>query len=246
MSYTHPARFDHAFLRRRIVDCRKCAGVFAAPRFGTGEMSDARPDGFTPLMIVGQNPPREPERCLHGAWMLHYRDAQSLAKKEAHELLVERAVKALGLTHKDVYATQAIKCPTAANTQPGHDALMKCSPFLDLEIRECHPQVILTFGTIAHRAVREAMEYPPGPYSTWYCEPKGMSTEGTVRVTDNILDVPHPSRVGRFLHEESWLASIVDGYQLAKQRPRPLTHSEVQYIRDHGDRYGVPYAPPGR
>jgi uracil-DNA glycosylase family 4 len=230
---------DRAILRERIGKCRfcnsgvnewkaekrgyeSCGVVFEAPRYGTG-VAGAK------LMIVGQNPPQDPERCLHGGWMFHYPDD----KKGPHELLVQRLTRYLGLVPMEVYVTQAVKCPTPGNQRPDVGHINNCSLFLQIEIRDVNPAAILCFGEVAHRAVKQAFGWRQAEagvgYDVMFVPGLGASGDGMVRRIDNLLQAPHPSVVNRFLAEEAWLKAIQWGYSEAYGKPRPLTNLEWQY-----------------
>ena len=182
--------------------------------------------------------------------MLHYLDEPTRAKRGPHELLVAELLVKLGLGTGDVYGTQAVKCPTPANSIPGYGNMMNCLHHLDTEIRDVNPKVILSFGDLTHRAVMEAMGYffTTACYQTWYVEPIGACIESTVKSVNNIINAPHPSKVGRFINKDSWFSSILEAYAATKDKPRGLTQSEVVYNNTHGDRgqYGFGMKPTSR
>jgi len=151
---------DLSDLKEAIKGCRLCqeghsSTVFAAPRYGTGNKVNPR------LMILGMNPPQERTRCLNGAWMLHYKYTETSVHGK-HELLVRDLVSKLGLKRKEVYATQAVKCPTAGNQPPPRDVVQNCSQYLQFEILKLKPPVILAFGNKAERAVQSLFMQPFG------------------------------------------------------------------------------------
>ena len=225
--------------RKLVTDCRACTQrpstqaptcpVFPAPRFGTGPYKDAD------LMIVGQNPPREPERCLHGAWMIHY---PNLAEcRGPHELLVLELIEYLGLTPAQVFATQAMKCPTPGNSRPEQGNIDHCKSFLAGEIRDVNPKVILAFGRMARRTVEMCI---PIQYqlTTLPVQKVGESMESAVQYSDNIIYAPHPSMVDRFLYRESWFFNIRHAWNAVKDHPRPDTYLETLYRHAHPEDKG--------
>lgn len=210
---------DHRDLRPSILACRACTDpkLIPAPRYGTGAVSAP-----CQIMIVGQNPPHDDERCQHGAWMLHYPDKVHLLGP--HELLVHELLS--DFPRAAVYATQGVKCATVGNAQPSRwQAQLKCaSRWLREEIRLVRPPTILAFGDGGHDAVMMALSSNPaqpsgGPFRTRYVQPVGASVDGVVRVWSTflgeemgdqvkIIHAPHPSKVGRFINRESWLSIL--------------------------------------
>ena len=178
---------------------------------------------YPALMIVGQNPPTDPVRCMHGAWLLHYMSVT----KGPHEELVARLVTSLSLAPMDVYATQAVKCPTLNNSQPSREVGEHCrTKFLQRELQAVQPKVLLAFGVFAqdqvalcfdhavcHPDERDRAIQQGQDRGTAYHTFKLVSTAPTcryyqVRTYANVIEAPHPSVVGRFVTEESWLAGI--------------------------------------
>ena len=203
--------------------CRGCVGIVNTPRFGTGCRVEAD------LMIVGQNPPVDPVRGLHGAFLLHYKD-ESI--RGPHEKLVHDLVSSLGLTTKQVWATQATKCPTVANTPvPLYVAKCCAGSFLEQEIRDVNPKVIICFGQQVERVVGDLFRYSIGERPERYDQSYPVITNGDtplklVRRSGSIIAVPHPSTVGRFVNRQSWIDSIRDSYLDAMRFRRAETTIE--------------------
>lgn len=232
----HPAKLSLETMRFLVSSCRKCshdksmdaptASVFETPRFGTGNRSEPK------LMVVGQNPPRDVDRCLHGAWMLHYNTPEYMSKKGPHELLVLELLSYLKVSTADLYATQAVKCPTANNAQIEWGNIRCCNEHLASEIRDVRPMVILAFGTRTRWAV-EACFVHSGPIKARKVEPVGQSIEAEVITSDNVIYAPHPSKVGRFIHKASWFKEILASYMEARDQPRRRTRFEELYDNAH-------------
>lgn len=220
--YTH-----HSQLRELIDSCRSCKdpSLHRAPRHGTGCMT---PGIRCQLMVVGQNPPQDPDRCLHGAWMLHFPNKKHLLGQ--HELLVHELVDSFGWPRVEIFATQGVKCPTINNKPiPRGVCQSTCAKrYLRQEINLLQPPRILAFGDVAHESVMMALDSNPSQAtraSVRYVQPVGSSVDGVIRVWEyerwdrwenessgavsiRIIHAPHPSRVGRFLNREQWLGMI--------------------------------------
>lgn len=217
-------------LRSLIPACRKCGpAVLPAPRFGTGQHVRPR------LMLVGQNPPADPDRCLHGGWMLHYPAARACVTNNRHEQLMLDLVVHLGLDpFSDVYVTQAIKCPTVGNATPKPEVRRACLSWLREEIALVQPQTILAFGVWAQVALvnlhtpqfrGETDERPLHPgFMVWRPNVRdGVAPDlYEVRLWRNVVEAPHPSVVDRFVLRDSWLRCIRDGFVSAQGRTHTL------------------------
>lgn len=212
---------DITSYRASVSACRRCPSVCAAPRFGTGKL------GVASVAIVGQNPPVDKDRCLHGAWMLHYQGEAWDAKKRSHEKLMLELVTYLGLTIDDVWATNATKCPTFDNSMPyywetAHPCMMK---FLRVELEAVQPRVVLAFGyqtgrlvADAYNAMEKRMAWLTGE---WPTVSTGLSRKSPVMGWKHVLECPHPSIVDRFITKESWLEAIRQGFEVAKTQAAP-------------------------
>lgn len=245
--------------RRCVVGCTFCVKrkpeyifksetntVINTPRYGTGNRDHA------PLMLIGQNPPQDPVRGLHGAWMLHYTGPGWDEKKGPHELLVLDLVTHLGLTIQDVWATQAVKCPTEGNERPSYFLTRNCQQqFLENEVREVDPKVIIAFGSLAQVALsdcfdrrkcrpenqerQERFAVSTGYWARrWTIKGVGSSPAQEVHQYTNIVYAPHPSTVGRFIDKFSWRDAIKQAYLMAQGERRMDTTYEIEYRRIHG------------
>lgn len=200
-------------LRKDITACRACvhlpySAILPSPRYGWGSKTPR-------LAIYGINPPVDADRCLHGAWMIHYKD-----NKGPHELLVLELLTMMGIQPKEVYAGNVARCPTEANHDVGEPVFQNCSRFLGRELALIQPKVILAFGTmpyihIFHQMWKLHKSYPRhvGSYDT---TPVGGSRPSNVELKRHqnqwIISAPHPSRVTRFIEKESWKDAITDAF----------------------------------
>lgn len=232
-----PIKTRRAFREKQLA-CKMCVNarppswgkttkIIASPRHGTGPM-----DGTAKLMIIGQNPPLDPARCLHGAWMLHYRTPEFEKDKGSHEKLVDELVsQRLGLdVMKEVYATQVVKCPTYENATPQCFEATACTrQWLRTEFMLVRPAAVLAFGvearmaSLGHFYGDHGLTLPSGKRETYSNEweipfsvpltPVGNAHPTKVEVRGHVILAPHPSQVDRFIVRSSWLAGIAKAYQ---------------------------------
>lgn len=199
--------------KKDLLDCRACVSlaghpgskdILCAPRLPTGRK--VRPA----LAIVGQNPPEQEERRLHGAWMLHYSDA---FKKGPAERLVADLLQYLHFTPAEVYATQTVKCATNCNFTPHRDLTHLCArTFLLREVKEVQPNILLVFGREPIQLFVERGWVQGEPQSFRIYEEQGPSPHSTYR-WEHVISAPHPSHVGRFIKPvEAWMKAIYDAY----------------------------------
>lgn len=195
--------------RAQVQACRRCTGVLPTPRYGTG------PRDRPVLAVVGQNPPQDPARGLHGGWMLHYDGPEYDRLRERSEWLLRSLVARLGLTTREVYVTQATKCPTAGNNTPQGRCQTVCrDQWLRPELLSVHPQMILALGLGAGHMTYETAVDLYGVTGATPCtlyDVEGVNSSVLVQQgfrQGGWLRFPHPQVVGRFLSEESWLDQI--------------------------------------
>lgn len=214
--------------RQAVRTCRLCpvSSVLRTaphgPRFGLGPPDRPR------LMIVGQNPPSDVTRSLHGGWMLHYTSPEYVALKQRSELLVADLVALLGLAPAEVYVTQAVKCATHGNLQMMASVERNCwQTHLRAEVTAVAPAFVLVFGSVTAGIMHDSgllpsrVGGPSGPCSPTVARhhyrdvdpTDGCKPQAGVRV-GRFANVPHPQVVGRFLDRESWL-TVVSGFVAA-------------------------------
>lgn len=67
--------------------------------------------------------------------------------------LLTRIITAMGLTRKDVYICNILKCRPPGNRDPRPDEIAQCEPFLIQQIHAIKPKVICALGTFAARTL---------------------------------------------------------------------------------------------
>jgi uracil-DNA glycosylase family 4 len=93
------------------------------------------------LMVVGEGPGQQED--------LQGRPFVGRSGELLDRLLVEEA----GLARPDVYIANVVKCRPPGNRDPLPDEIASCRPYLDEQVALIGPQVILTLGNFATRAL---------------------------------------------------------------------------------------------
>jgi DNA polymerase len=118
-------------VRNELGDCQRCR--LGQDRtnlvFGEGS-SKAR------LVFVGEAPGGD-------------EDAQGRPFVGRAGQLLTRIVGAMGLSRKDVYICNILKCRPPGNRNPKPDEIHACEPFLIQQIQAIQPEVICALGTFA-------------------------------------------------------------------------------------------------
>lgn len=208
--------------RAEVSACRLCSAssvVCCTPRFATGKATAT-------VAFVGQNPPIDKDRCLHGAWMLHYKGEKYDSLRRSHERLMLELVEHLGITTEDIWATQASKCPTWENVMPYYDTAWTCAKrYLQRELAYARPKVVLAFGYQTGRLVADCYDSMLNRTQlhtgSWPCKVIGSTRPSAVHGWAHVLECPHPSIVDRFITKDSWLAAIKLGYAVAQTQNAP-------------------------
>jgi DNA polymerase len=123
-------------LREIIGDCHRCRLWKGRTHLVFGEGSPkAR------LMFVGEGPGRE-EDAVGKPFV-----------GEAGRLLTRIIENGMGLSRRDVYICNVVKCRPPKNRDPEPDEMEMCIPFLKEQIRIIQPEVICTLGRVAGQAL---------------------------------------------------------------------------------------------
>lgn len=132
---------DLAQLRVEALACTRCplAGGRTTVVFGEGD-----PDAA--LMVVGEGPGREED--LAGRPFVG-RSGQLLDR-----LLLEE----IGLHRGQVYIANVVKCRPPGNRDPQPDEIAACRPYLEAQIDEIHPAVLMTLGNFSSKLLVERTE----------------------------------------------------------------------------------------
>ena len=127
-------------LDREACSCQKCglAQTRTSVVFGSGKTN-------ADLLFVGEAPGAEEDR-------------QGLPFVGAAGQLLTRMIEAMGLTRKDVYITNIIKCRPPNNRDPKPDEIAACQPYLIQQIDLIAPVVICTLGRFAAQTLLQTTE----------------------------------------------------------------------------------------
>jgi DNA polymerase len=115
--------------------CTRCrlAGGRTQVVFGVGN-----PDAE--LMFIGEGPG-------------YHEDKQGEPFVGAAGQLLTRLLGEIGLRREDVYIANTVKCRPPGNRDPLPDEIESCRPFLDGQIENIQPRVIVTLGNFATRVI---------------------------------------------------------------------------------------------
>ncbi len=118
-------------LRRKIGNCHRCRLGNTRTKLVFGE---GNPDAK--IVFVGEGPGRD-------------EDIQGRPFVGAAGGLLENMIKAMGLSRKDVYIGNIIKCRPPGNRNPADDEIKACFPFLEEQLSIISPKVICALGKFA-------------------------------------------------------------------------------------------------
>jgi uracil-DNA glycosylase len=122
-------------LDREASVCTKCRLASGRTQvvFGVGN-----PDAD--LMFIGEGPG-------------YHEDKQGEPFVGAAGQLLTRLLAEIGLRREDVYICNTVKCRPPGNRDPLPDELEACRPYLEGQIENIRPRVIVTLGNFATRVV---------------------------------------------------------------------------------------------
>jgi len=118
-------------IREDLGECTRCRLHRERNRIVFGEGSPR-----APLVFVGEGPGREED--------LQGRPFVGRAGK-----LLDKIVGSLGLTRKEVYICNVVKCRPPGNRTPEKDEIAACSPFMRRQVEAIKPKVVCALGAPA-------------------------------------------------------------------------------------------------
>lgn len=118
-------------IRAGLGDCARCKLSRGRTQivFGVG-------DPTARLMFIGEGPGRD-------------EDLQGEPFVGAAGRLLDKMIKAMGLSRQKVYIANIVKCRPPRNRDPEADEVRACEPFLKQQIRAIGPEVIVALGRYA-------------------------------------------------------------------------------------------------
>ncbi len=129
VAHPWPERPTLEQVREELGECTRCRLCQGRNRIVFG---DGNP--HADLLFVGEGPGADEDR-------------QGLPfVGRAGELLTSMIEKGLGLSRRDVYICNIVKCRPPGNRTPLADEVAACRPFLDGQIRAVAPKVIVALG----------------------------------------------------------------------------------------------------
>jgi uracil-DNA glycosylase len=122
-------------LQETASTCTKCrlAGGRTQVVFGVG---NPRAD----VMFIGEGPG-------------YYEDKQGEPFVGAAGQLLTKLLGEIGLRREDVYIANVVKCRPPGNRDPLPDEIDSCKPYLEGQIENIQPRVIVTLGNFATRFI---------------------------------------------------------------------------------------------
>ena len=118
-------------LQKDILECQCCKDpMIASPVVGSGNPN-------ADIMIIAQNPCHP--KCIESGVVF----------TGGSGILLDKALKAAGLTREDVWITNVVKCSTFLNQQPTPDMKIQCLKFLARELNIIRPRLVITLGKYA-------------------------------------------------------------------------------------------------
>ncbi len=118
-------------IQKELGNCQRCKLAKTRNKivFGAGNPQ-------AQLVFVGEGPGEE-------------EDLQGLPFVGAAGQLLTKMIEAMGLTRKDVYICNIVKCRPPRNRNPENDEIKLCEPFLKAQIASISPKVIVALGKVA-------------------------------------------------------------------------------------------------
>lgn len=124
-------------LEEEIRNCRKCRLAETRNNAAPGEGGNSMR-----VMLIGEGPGANEDRL-----------GRPFVGR-AGELL-DKILTSIGLTRKEVYITNIVKCRPPGNRDPKNDEVSACWPYLERQIELLKPRVIVSLGSPAVKALLE-------------------------------------------------------------------------------------------
>lgn len=118
-------------IREDLGECTRCKLHKTRNKIVFG---DGNPNAR--LVFVGEGPGRD-------------EDEQGLPFVGRAGKLLTKIIEAMGLTRKDVFICNVVKCRPPNNRNPEADEVEACEPFLFNQIKSINPEVVVCLGSVA-------------------------------------------------------------------------------------------------
>lgn len=122
---------DWTSLQEEVAGCRRCALCETRTQtvFGTGNKN-------ADWMLIGEAPGQSEDR-----------EGKPFVGKAG--LLLTEMLRAMGLSRDEVFIANILKCRPPNNRDPKPEEVRACAQFLQRQIAEVRPQIILAVGRVA-------------------------------------------------------------------------------------------------
>ncbi len=174
-------------IEKEIKECKKC------PLYKTRKNVVPGEGGFqSRIMFVGEAPGRREDELG--------RPFVGAAGKFLDELLAS-----IGLSRKDVYITNIVKCRPPGNRDPTDEEIKLCSPYLDRQIAVMKPRIICPLGRFSAKYILEKFGFEMGKIS----KIQGKVFEGNIL----ILPMYHPAAA---LYHQNLKSELYKSFEVLK------------------------------
>jgi len=128
-------------LRQKALKCTLCHELASTRKsvvFGAGNVK-------ADLMFIGEAPGRD-------------EDLQGLPFVGRAGQLLTKIIESIGLTRKQVFIANVLKCRPPGNRAPQPEEVLNCAPFLQKQIELIQPKIICALGSHAAQALLKTGE----------------------------------------------------------------------------------------
>ena len=143
--------------------------------------------------------------------------------------LLEQLIASLGLTRKQVYIANVVKCRPPENRAPLPDEIEACRPYLDRQIELIQPKLVITLGRFSM-----ARSFPGQSITQIHGQVK---REGDV----SIVPMFHPAAA---LRNPQWMVEMKQDFAQLAPLVAELVHPKVEHaeaLQDPTDPSGDDY-----
>ena len=144
------------FLRECLGDCTRC------------QLSQSRTN-----IVFGDGSP-EADIVFVGEGPGYHEDKQGVPFVGDSGQLLNKMIRAMGLSREEIYIANVVKCRPPKNRDPQPAEIGQCAPFLYKQLETVNPRVIVTLGKFASQTLlnnKGPMKSMRGRWHDWRCIP---------------------------------------------------------------------------